>query len=114
MNAAARLVKQGSLSRSWVISVVLARTQYATLTLVAGVLISALSVVYVTNMSRTLTANIQQLLVERDHLHVQWGQLLLEKGAWITPSRVQRVAEANLDMTIPNSKSVVMVSGEGQ
>jgi cell division protein FtsL len=110
MNAAARLVSKGTLSRSWVVSVVLARMQYATLILMAAVLMSALSIVYVTNVSRSVNASIQQLQVERNRIHIQWGQLLLEKGTWITPGRVQHIAEEQLGMALPESKSVVIVS----
>ena len=110
MNAAARLLSKGSLSRSWVVSVVLARTQYSSMMLMAAVLVSALSIVYVINTTCSLNANIQQLISERNRLHVEWGQLLLEKGTRITPARVQHVAEGKLDMVVPDSKSVVIVN----
>lgn len=110
MNAAARLIKHGSLSRSWVVSVILARVQFTTLILTTAVLVSALSVIYVTNMARSLNAGIQQTLAERDQLHIQWGQLLLEKSTWVTPVRVQHIAEDRLDMVVPDSKSVVIVN----
>lgn len=110
MNAAARLLGQGSLSRSWVVSVILSRAQFSMMVLVSALLISALSVVYVTNTSRSLNANIQQTLAERNQLHIQWGQLLLEKSTWVTPARVQHVAEDQIGMVVPDSKSVVIVS----
>jgi cell division protein FtsL len=110
MNAAARLLKQGNLSRSWVISVILTKTQFSSLMMIAAVLISALSMIYVTNSSRSLNASIQQTLMERNQLHIQWGQLLLEKSTWITPARVQHIAEEQLNMVVPDSKSVVIVN----
>jgi cell division protein FtsL len=110
MNAAARLLSQGSLSRGWVLSVILTRVPFTVLTLIAAVLVSALSVVYVTNTTRSLNANIQQTLAERNHLHIQWGQLILEKGTWIAPARVQKIAEEQLEMTALDSKSVVIVN----
>jgi cell division protein FtsL len=110
MNAAARLLGQGSLSRGWVISVILAKTQFSLVTLITAVLVSALSIVYVTNVSSNLNANVQQTFAERNHLHVQWAQLLLEKSTRVTPARVQRVAESQMDMVVPDSKSVVIVN----
>ncbi len=110
MNAAARLINQGSLSRSWVVSVVLSKMQFSTLVLAIAVLVSALSIVYVTNTSRSLNAYVQQTLVERDQLHIQWGQLLLEKSSRITPVRVQTIAESHLNMVVPDGKSVVIVN----
>ncbi len=110
MNTAARLVGQSSLTRSWVISAILAKTQFSLVILVASVVVSALSVVYVTNNARSINAGIQQALVERNNLHVQWGQLLLEKSTWVTPARVEKIAEKEMSMVIPDSKSVVIVS----
>jgi cell division protein FtsL len=110
MNAAARLLSHGNLSRSWVVSVILSRAQFSSLVMIIAVLVSALSVVYVTNTARCLNASIQQTLAERNQLHIQWSQLLLEKSTWITPARVQQVAESNLGMVVPDNKSLVIVN----
>jgi len=109
MNTAARLLNQGVLSRGWVISVFLKKSQFMTLAMVVSVLLSGLSVIYITNTSRTLNANIQQLMSEREQLHVKWGQLLLEKSTWIMQARIQNLAEGKLGMVIPDSKSVVVI-----
>jgi cell division protein FtsL len=109
MNAAARLLNQGVLSRGWVISILLNRSQVPMVTLVFAVLVSALGVIYIANTTRTLNANIQQSLAERQQLHIQWGQLLLEKSTWIMQARVQNIAEDQLDMVTPNNKSVVVI-----
>lgn len=109
MNAAARMLNQGALSRGWAVSFLLARTQVSTIILVLAILTSALSVIYVTNMTRSLNASVQQMLVERDHMHVQWGQLLLERSTRMMQARVQQVAEEKLGMVIPDSKSIVII-----
>jgi cell division protein FtsL len=110
MNTAARLLNQNVISRDWVVSVLLTKTQLLMGTLILAVLTSALSVIYVTNTSRTLNASIQQTLAERNHLHIQWGQLLLERSTWIMQARVQNIAEGKLDMVLPDSKTVVVVN----
>lgn len=110
MNAAARFLNQGVLSRGWVMSVFLSRSQVMGFGLVVSVLISALSVVYVANTTRSLNAGIQQTFADRDKLHVQWGQLLLEKSTWIMQARVQNIAEGRLGMVVPNSQSVVVIN----
>jgi cell division protein FtsL len=110
MNSAARFLNQGTLSRTWVVSVILAKTQYSVWLLAIGVLMSALSVVYVTNTAREFNASLQQSLIERDQLHVQWSQLLLERSTWVTQSRVEQIASNKLDMEVPDSKTVVIVS----
>jgi cell division protein FtsL len=109
MNAAARMFNQGSLSRGWALSFLMARTQISTIILVLAVLTSALSIVYVTNLSRSMHAGLQQAVAERDQYHVQWGQLLLEKSTWMMQAREQQVAEDKFDMKFPDSKSVVIV-----
>lgn len=110
MNAAARFLSQSTVSRTWVVSILLSKAQFSLFTLIVSTLISALSIVYVTNTTRSLNANVQQALAERDHLHVQWGQLLLEKSTWIMQARIQQIASHKLGMVIPNSKSVVIVN----
>lgn len=110
MNSAARLLSKGNLSRSWVVSIILPKIQFMVVLLITAVLISALSLIYVTNVSRSLHASIQQTRIERNHLHVQWGQLLLERGTWITTARVQHIAEGHLGMMVPENKSVVIVN----
>ena|SRR5437879_3193438 len=109
MNTAARLLNQGVLSRGWVISVFLKKSQFMTLAMVISVLLTGLSVIYMTNTTRTLNANIQQTMAEREQLHVKWGQLLLEKSTWIMQARIQNLAEGKLGMVIPDSKSVVVI-----
>jgi cell division protein FtsL len=109
MNAAARLFNQGVLSRGWVIAVFINKTQLLVASLIMASLVSALGVVYVINTTRTLNANLQQAQVTRAHLHVQWEQLLLEKSTWLMQSRIQNMASTQLDMSIPEGKTVVVV-----
>ncbi|MDR3478540.1 MAG: cell division protein FtsL [Gammaproteobacteria bacterium] len=111
MNAAARF-NQGVLSRGWAVSAFLTRARLSTLVLFLAILTSALSMVYVTNATRSMNASYQQNLVERDHLHVQWGQLLLEKSTWMMQARVQTIAEKKLGMVIPDGKSVVIINSK--
>jgi cell division protein FtsL len=110
MNSAAKMFNQGVISRSWVVSVILSRTHFMTVALVLTILTSALAIVYVTNASRSFNANVQQVLAQREQLHIQWGQLLLEKSSWVTQARVQQTAEHDFGMAIPTKKSVVIIN----
>lgn len=110
MNAAARFLSQSTVSRTWVFSILLSKAQVSLMTLMVAVLMSALSIVYVTNSSRSLNASLQQTLTERDQLHTEWGQLLLEKSTWIMQARVQHIASTKLDMVVPDHKSVVIIA----
>jgi cell division protein FtsL len=112
MNAAARMFNQGALSRGWAVSFLLERAQLSSMVIVISILTSALSMVYVTNMTRSLNAGLQQTHAERDHMHVQWGQLLLEKSTWMMQARVQQIAEDKLGMVFPDNKSVVIVAND--
>lgn len=109
MNAAARLVHQHVLSRHLVLAYLLTRRQMAVLLLSLSVLLSALGVVYVIHVNRVLHANYQHNLAEQDRLHVERGQLLLERSTWMMQARTQQIAEKKLGMMIPDHKSVVII-----
>jgi cell division protein FtsL len=110
MNAASRLFNQGVLSRGWAVSVFFSKVQVSTVVLIAAVLTSALSIVYVTNQTRTFNAGLQQTYYERDQIHNQWGKLLLERSTWMMQARVEQIAEDKLGMMMPDSKSIVVVN----
>jgi cell division protein FtsL len=110
MNAAARLLNQGELSRGWVMTVFLSRFHFTSSLLVMLTLLSALSLIYVTNSARTLNAHVQQSIDEKDRLQLQWNQLLLEKSSMLMQSRIENIAEERLSMVFPDSKVVVMVN----
>lgn len=109
MNAAARLVHQGTLSRHLVLVHLLTRRQIMAMALAMAILMSAISIIYVTHTSRVLHAAYQHNLLERNHLHIERGQLLLERGAWMMQARIQQIAESKLGMAIPNHQSVIIV-----
>jgi cell division protein FtsL len=112
MNAAARLFNQGVLSRGWAATVFFSKVKPSTIVLAIAVLTSALSVVYVTNTTRCVSATLQQTIYERDNYRVQWGRLLLEKSTWMMQARVQQVAEDELGMVTPDNKSVVIINAD--
>lgn len=110
MNAAARLVNhQGVLSRGWIISVFLTPYHFILVVLIVMILGSALGLVYFTNDNRTVNANYQKSLTEHDRLHLEWGQLLLERSTLTMQARVQSFAENRLGMAFPESKVVVVI-----
>lgn len=109
MNAAARLVHQGALTRHLMMTHLLTKQQIIVMLLAVAVILSALSTIYVTHISRLLHASYQRHLIEKDHLHVQRGQLLLERSTWMIQSRIQQIAEKKLGMKIPDHKSVVII-----
>ncbi|MDR3492042.1 MAG: cell division protein FtsL [Gammaproteobacteria bacterium] len=113
MNAAARLLNQSTLSRGWAISLFFTRAQFTTIVMILALLTSALSVIYITNVSRGLNSSLEQAQAEQNHLHVQWAQLLLEKSTWMMPARVQQIAESKYKMVLPDAKSVIVIHPSG-
>jgi cell division protein FtsL len=109
MNAAARLVHQNTAARHMVLVHLLTRRQIVILLLAAAVVFSALAVIYVTHSSRVINAAYQHSLSEKNHLYVERAQLLLERGTWMMQARIQKVAESQLGMVMPDHKSVVIV-----
>lgn len=109
MNAAARLVHQHALSRHLALTFLFKRQQFAIILLAVSVLLSALGVIYVTHANRMLHAAYQRNLLLQDNLHVERGQLLLERSTWMMQARIQQIAEKELMMMIPEHKSVVII-----
>lgn len=109
MNAAARLVHQGVLTRHLVLTHLLTRRQAVVLGLAIAVLLSALSVIYATHATRELHASYQHNIAEQNRLHVERGQLLLERGTWMMQARIQQLAEEKLGMVVPDHKSVTII-----
>jgi len=110
MNAAGRLVHQNVLARHLILTHLLSRRQIVTMLLTLSVLLSAMSIIYVTHLTRNLYASYQHNLLEYDRLHMQRGQLLLERSTWMVQSRIQQIAETNLGMQIPDRKSVMIIN----
>lgn len=109
MNAAARLVHQSVLSRQLILSRLFTGRQLMTVGLALAILLSAISIIYVTHVTRILHASYQHNLSEQERLHMQRGQLLLERSTWLMQSRLQKVAENQFGMMLPNRKSVMII-----
>lgn len=79
------------------------------LVVVAALVVSALWVSYSVHRVRSLTNASQELQRERDRLHTEWGQLLLEQSTWGSFTRVERLARERLEMKQPNAAERVVV-----
>lgn len=77
--------------------------------LLALVLSSSLAVVHARHQSRLLFVELGEQKQARDGLNVQFGQLQLERSAWATHGRIERVAREQLKMSIPSQQSVVLI-----
>ena len=75
-------------------------------------LMSAIGVVYSSHMVRQLFAEHAQLLEQKDHLQLEWAQLLLEQSAWSAPTRIENVAREELQMVLPPAEQVELIGGD--
>lgn len=78
-------------------------------TLWAAVVSSALGVVFVTHKARIATHGLEKLRHDAVDLHVESGQLLLEKSSLAAHSRVEKSAIKNLGMTVPSIEQMVII-----
>ncbi len=65
-------------------------------------LVSALFVVKTAYQTRQLYSALQETRAERDRLSIEWGRLLLERGALAADLRIDAMARTNLEMTPPS------------
>jgi len=74
-----------------------------------AVVVTALAVIELRHRNRLLFAELQTVTRERDQLNTEWGQLLLEQGAWSEHRRVEETARVRLGMALPAGDQVVVV-----
>ncbi len=73
------------------------------------VLSSAIGVVYIKHLNRSLHIQLQQLQGFRDKLHIEWTQLLLEQGTLGSDVRVEKIAREQMGMIIPSSNQIIVI-----
>jgi cell division protein FtsL len=81
--------------------------------LTVAVLACAMAVIELRHRNRLLFVELQSLTHERDQLNTEWGQLLLEQGAWSEQRRVEDTARARLGMAQPPREQTVIVRDAG-
>lgn len=76
------------------------------------VVLSALMVIFASHDYRNLFHQHQVAVREYDELQVEWGQLLLEQGAWAANNRVESLALKKLQMQVPDPTKIEFVRDE--
>jgi cell division protein FtsL len=113
MNVAIRVLTQGNLVQSNVVSKTEALTfpviGIKVLVLIFLILLSSLAMVYAKDLNRRLFIHYQDELSNVQRLETDMGNLLLEQSSWSQQARMQQVAEQELDMKLPTSANVVVV-----
>lgn len=85
-----------------------------TVLLLVLLMVSAVAVVQLKHETRLQFVALQQLQAQRDALNVEWGQLLLEEGAWSQHRRVEQLARTRLGMSVPDPRNVAVVRLRGE
>jgi cell division protein FtsL len=74
-----------------------------------AVVVTAVTCVYARHESRKQFTRLQVLIVERDSLEVEWGQLKIEQSTWSTHSRVEQLARRKMKMRNPEASEIRVV-----
>jgi cell division protein FtsL len=74
-----------------------------------AVLGSAVQVIYARHEARDMFVQLERLNAERDSLDMEWGRLQLEQSYWSSHAFVERVANAKLQMNLPQTRDVRIV-----
>ena len=112
MNAAAKFIQESSLFQGQLASVRISKQVCIKTVLVIVMLLSALAVIYLTNVTR-YTCNQLELAEETAHqLRVEHGQLLLEQASLLNPERVERIAKQSLHMMLPLSQHAYLLKAK--
>lgn len=77
--------------------------------LIVAVLVSALQVVVAQHRARKYFVELQELEQKQDRLNEEWGRLQLEQSTWATDDRVEKIARTELNMTDPDTNSIVLI-----
>ncbi len=109
MNAAARVINQSNFFSGHWGDLRLSKGLCFHLILVFSLLLSSLSVVYITNLHRVTFSQLEQEEQKAHQLQLQWGQLLLEQASLATPARVQELATQKMHMGLPMEKQTVIL-----
>jgi len=109
MNAAARQINQSSLFSGQLTDMRLSKQVCMQMALLIAVLLSALAVVYITNLHRITFSQLQVAEQQSHQLELQWGQLLLEQASLATPARVEKFAAEKLHMMLPADKNTFIL-----
>ena len=80
------------------------------LSLLAMLVICALSVVSSQHRARKLYVELQKAQEIAKQLDVEWGQLQLEQSTWAMHARIEKIATAKLMMRVPPPARVQLIT----
>lgn len=90
-------------------SAISARQSLQVIALWMLVLVSAMTVAYVSHVCRQKYDQLTALERENNQLQVAYGKYLLEQSAWGSLQRIETMAMEGLDMHSPQPQEIIMV-----
>ena len=109
MNAAAKTIHQSNIFSGKFGDLRISKQLFVQMVLLAGVLISALAVIYTTNGYRSTFSQVQNAKQALSEHQTRWGQLLLEQASLETPARIEVLAKSKLKMRLPLSTDIHVI-----
>lgn len=79
------------------------------LMMVIATLMTAFFTVYTAYQTRQLYSALQETRAERDRLSIEWGRLLLERGAVSADMRIDALARRHLALQPPAKERVLLM-----
>lgn len=80
--------------------------------LIIGVLLSAFALIYVKNVNRNLTEQLNSAQSQQHQLHDQWENLLLRKMQLKNEKKIADIATHNLQMKLPSPKETTIMANQ--
>lgn len=77
--------------------------------LLTVLLLSALTVIYCKNYSRSLFIEIERQERAADQYEVEWGQMQLELSTLAEQNRVEAIAKDRLKLTMPPRENIIYI-----
>ena len=74
-----------------------------------SVLVTSIYVIETAYQTRQMYSALQELRAERDRLTIEWGRLMLERGAVSADMRIDAMARDHLSLSPPGRDNVIMM-----
>lgn len=114
MNAAARALSQGNIFRGDLMSMSVSKKSGLFFILWVLVITSALGIIYLRHVERQIFNESQILSRQLNQVQLERGQLLLEQSMWTSPSRIQKLAEQQLNMQSARPEALIVIKRAGR
>lgn len=113
MNAASKMLPNTLYSsRTGFSEVLFSKRILMIILLGSAIFVSSIGDIYVKTLNRHLYSELQISQTEKNQLQVEGSQLLLEESTWSTQSRVDRIANTDLNMQLPRAQDIILVRDE--